>query len=186
MAGGETLVGGEARLFERMGERVMADVMEQRGELDLQLLGHTAGKMVRTQRVLKPGVCGPRVNEKCVTELQHVPQPLERRRVDDRERLRVEADVVPERVANDLELTQVFGPASRTLAGTRSVNCSKFFRKRAVSFFAWVSYAAGSFHVARGSSSARSEEHTSELQSRPHLVCRLLLEKKKNWRTVND
>src|SRR3989442_2331269 len=28
-------------------------------------------------------------------------------------------------------------------------------------------------------SSGRSEEHTSELQSRPHLVCRLLLEKKK-------
>src|SRR3989442_6550964 len=26
---------------------------------------------------------------------------------------------------------------------------------------------------------ARSEEHTSELQSRPHLVCRPLLEKKK-------
>src|SRR5690554_7159221 len=26
--------------------------------------------------------------------------------------------------------------------------------------------------------SLRSEEHTSELQSRPHLVCRLLLEKK--------
>src|SRR3712207_8125396 len=26
---------------------------------------------------------------------------------------------------------------------------------------------------------ARSEEHTSELQSRPYLVCRLLLEKKK-------
>src|SRR3989442_6142915 len=26
----------------------------------------------------------------------------------------------------------------------------------------------------------RSEEHTSELQSRPHLVCRLLLEKKKH------
>src|SRR5436305_11145982 len=25
----------------------------------------------------------------------------------------------------------------------------------------------------------RSEEHTSDLQSRPHLVCRLLLEKKK-------
>src|SRR6266498_203209 len=28
-------------------------------------------------------------------------------------------------------------------------------------------------------SSERSEEHTSELQSRPQLVCRLLLEKKK-------
>src|SRR2546422_7701275 len=29
----------------------------------------------------------------------------------------------------------------------------------------------------------RSEEHTSELQSRLHLVCRLLLEKKKNQTT---
>src|SRR2546422_5432175 len=29
---------------------------------------------------------------------------------------------------------------------------------------------------------ARSEEHTSELQSRLHLVCRLLLEKKKTTR----
>src|SRR3712207_7737239 len=29
---------------------------------------------------------------------------------------------------------------------------------------------------------ARSEEHTSELQSRQYLVCRLLLEKKKNTR----
>src|SRR5687768_18257947 len=28
----------------------------------------------------------------------------------------------------------------------------------------------------------RSEEHTSELQSRLHLVCRLLLEKKKKYR----
>src|SRR5690554_7460472 len=30
----------------------------------------------------------------------------------------------------------------------------------------------------------RSEEHTSELQSRPHLVCRLLLEKKKQRTTT--
>src|SRR3712207_8439446 len=30
-------------------------------------------------------------------------------------------------------------------------------------------------------SSTRSEEHTSELQSRQYLVCRLLLEKKKNY-----
>src|SRR3989442_4790087 len=34
----------------------------------------------------------------------------------------------------------------------------------------------GNEEVGRGT---RSEEHTSELQSRPHLVCRLLLEKKK-------
>src|SRR5712675_3390117 len=31
----------------------------------------------------------------------------------------------------------------------------------------------------------RSEEHTSELQSRLHLVCRLLLEKKKNTQKYN-
>src|SRR5256884_823624 len=31
----------------------------------------------------------------------------------------------------------------------------------------------------------RSEEHTSELQSRLHLVCRLLLEKKKNKQYSN-
>src|SRR5690554_7756178 len=36
-----------------------------------------------------------------------------------------------------------------------------------------------------GSEDTRSEEHTSELQSRPHLVCRLLLEKKKKKRITN-
>src|SRR3712207_7619038 len=34
--------------------------------------------------------------------------------------------------------------------------------------------------VADGDLALRSEEHTSELQSRQYLVCRLLLEKKKN------
>src|SRR2546429_4674997 len=34
-------------------------------------------------------------------------------------------------------------------------------------------------HEAQRLEAARSEEHTSELQSRLHLVCRLLLEKKK-------
>src|SRR5690625_7125532 len=33
---------------------------------------------------------------------------------------------------------------------------------------------------------ARSEEHTSELQSRGHLVCRLLLEKKKRKSTASS
>src|SRR5688572_32721411 len=35
----------------------------------------------------------------------------------------------------------------------------------------------------RGSAQARSEEHTSELQSQSNLVCRLLLEKKKKKQT---
>src|SRR5687768_14771302 len=37
----------------------------------------------------------------------------------------------------------------------------------------------------RRDASPRSEEHTSELQSRLHLVCRLLLEKKKKKYTNN-
>src|SRR2546429_4139393 len=48
------------------------------------------------------------------------------------------------------------------------------------------------FRTASGPSSSRvpaacrrSEEHTSELQSRLHLVCRLLLEKKKKVHDVN-
>src|SRR5205809_3944189 len=36
-----------------------------------------------------------------------------------------------------------------------------------------------------GAVEARSEEHTSELQSRLHLVCRLLLEKKKKQQPNN-
>src|SRR5690606_41946581 len=41
--------------------------------------------------------------------------------------------------------------------------------------------AASTAARAASSSSIRSEEHTSELQSRENLVCRLLLEKKKRW-----
>src|SRR2546422_2776244 len=37
--------------------------------------------------------------------------------------------------------------------------------------------------IAVGGEDTRSEEHTSELQSRLHLVCRLLLEKKKKNKT---
>src|SRR2546422_5017630 len=46
----------------------------------------------------------------------------------------------------------------------------------------WVRWPGGTETVtplAQGQREIRSEEHTSELQSRLHLVCRLLLEKKK-------
>src|SRR5438445_7828722 len=51
--------------------------------------------------------------------------------------------------------------------------------------------AAGRRSRGRGSTgpgwqSCRSEEHTSELQSRQYLVCRLLLEKKKDVSTMPD
>src|SRR5689334_24359592 len=41
------------------------------------------------------------------------------------------------------------------------------------------------FHEPRDLDFARSEEHTSELQSQFHLVCRLLLEKKKKNKIKN-
>src|SRR5205807_4695973 len=46
-------------------------------------------------------------------------------------------------------------------------------------------FAIGRSHVV-ASGSGRSEEHTSELQSPCNLVCRLLLEKKKNQHQIND
>src|SRR3712207_7792914 len=57
---------------------------------------------------------------------------------------------------------------------------------RARTFTTRPSPSTGTCSTGRSSSSAssssagRSEEHTSELQSRQYLVCRLLLEKKKN------
>src|SRR5436305_8782447 len=46
---------------------------------------------------------------------------------------------------------------------------------------------SSAFCLSRGwPSVSRSEEHTSELQSRPHLVCRLLLEKKKPLRSLRN
>src|SRR3989442_3951605 len=45
--------------------------------------------------------------------------------------------------------------------------------------------AAESLYLVVSDIEARSEEHTSELQSRPHLVCRLLLEKKKRHQNIS-
>src|SRR3989442_11708388 len=50
----------------------------------------------------------------------------------------------------------------------------------------WHARARGPRHQTRRPDGLRrSEEHTSELQSRPHLVCRLLLEKKKKIQWVD-
>src|SRR5439155_21659951 len=46
----------------------------------------------------------------------------------------------------------------------------------------WAARAGWSFRFC----ATRSEEHTSELQSRGHLVCRLLLEKKKKKQHIID
>src|SRR2546425_6051570 len=46
--------------------------------------------------------------------------------------------------------------------------------------------AAAPVVAAAGTDAVRSEEHTSELQSLAYLVCRLLLEKKKNYANKSD
>src|SRR3989442_10669611 len=80
-----------------------------------------------------------------------------------------------------------------TLFRSCSIPCSNPFATRVSPTGNSVSYNIGDGGPPTTSSIARlprgarcdvrSEEHTSELQSRPHLVCRLLLEKKKNTRT---
>src|SRR2546422_4759745 len=62
-----------------------------------------------------------------------------------------------------------------------------FFKKQDCSFSSWSAFSNKNWDrndYQERRSRRRSEEHTSELQSRLHLVCRLLLEKKKkNYRT---
>src|SRR5207253_3863198 len=58
---------------------------------------------------------------------------------------------------------------------------SKYDPAQAVTIDTRQTYVPGNiFQGAICTINTRSEEHTSELQSRGHLVCRLLLEKKKN------
>src|SRR5436305_10195830 len=65
------------------------------------------------------------------------------------------------------------------LEGYLTPGTSRFERSR-------VRWAEGGENDVSGGGAYRSEEHTSELQSRPHLVCRLLLEKKnKHQRLYN-
>src|SRR5690554_7652413 len=59
------------------------------------------------------------------------------------------------------------------------INLSIFLRLRSAEPFEVTLFANHPNAVLYSFRDARSEEHTSELQSRPHLVCRLLLEKKK-------
>src|SRR3712207_7202914 len=63
------------------------------------------------------------------------------------------------------------------------VGASYMSRVRAIRFAARDPWAGGT-HLVAASPYLRSEEHTSELQSRQYLVCRLLLEKKKKTPTT--
>jgi hypothetical protein len=58
--------------------------------------------MIGAQGMFEAGMGGAGVDEEGVTELADVPETLDGWCVENRERLGLEADVVPERVANDL------------------------------------------------------------------------------------
>src|SRR5256884_6088837 len=73
---------------------------------------------------------------------------------------------VPDFPLNELKANDLFSPATMRLQGFRADIDQPFVRTSAVG----------------NADRVRSEEHTSELQSRLHLVCRLLLEKKTDKR----
>src|SRR3712207_8347142 len=78
-------------------------------------------------------------------------------------------------------------PPRSTLFPYTTLFRSTFDRQHDVTglLFPGVHAPVGALHdFPGGAEAARSEEHTSELQSRQYLVCRLLLEKKKNKQTI--
>src|SRR2546422_2404306 len=71
--------------------------------------------------------------------------------------------------------------SSRASSASGRPSCGRAMKVRA-----WPRVDRGVTTRSRSPESARSEEHTSELQSRLHLVCRLLLEKKKTLTAPYD
>src|SRR2546429_6769929 len=77
-------------------------------------------------------------------------------------------------------LFRSFGvPTNQYAANNRCAMRNDTFVLAALRPLYWARSGSASRTVISSSQSTRSEEHTSELQSRLHLVCRLLLEKKK-------
>src|SRR5207253_10326120 len=73
-------------------------------------------------------------------------------------------------------------PAATLPAGERQ----SFGRRAAAIRARAVRRRSSSYRPAAAVELSRSEEHTSELQSRGHLVCRLLLEKKKKQKELTQ
>ena len=141
---GQRLMVRQPGFLERVRERVVADVVQQRREAQPQRVvrverlavlveqrERAPREMVGAERVLEPRVGRPGIDEKRVPQLPDVAQALDGGCVEELERLRLEPDVVPERIADDFEPGHALGlggPASRTAACTCSSNCAKFFR----------------------------------------------------------
>src|SRR5687768_18248006 len=82
-------------------------------------------------------------------------------------------------------MTSTFAPPSAA-ALSSSRPCPSTAARSVPPSLATSGSRASSWSATSPAKAVRSEEHTSELQSRLHLVCRLLLEKKKkNKQTLN-
>ena len=172
---------GKAGLFERVREGIVPDVVKQgrepdreavvlRHEVDLAALlqarQRPPGQVIRAEGVLESGVRGAGIDQERMPHLADVAEPLDRRRVQRQQRGAIQADVVPEGVANDLELFVVghgrmreprargiargrglrmrngyfaAGPAAATESDTWERKCSKFSRNMRTSSRAWAS-----------------------------------------------
>src|SRR5688572_23524122 len=85
------------------------------------------------------------------------------------------------RLEEELE-TQLLVRSTRKLAPNDE---GRAFYARCQQILNDIEDAEASVKSARRSPKGRSEEHTSELQSQSNLVCRLLLEKKKNYKVAD-
>src|SRR2546422_3979433 len=86
----------------------------------------------------------------------------------------------PTRRSSDLAKSHRANDRCRTLTGGNGANREKAYDRPRRSAFAFMVAPSSEWRSSfRHRWGYRSEEHTSELQSRLHLVCRLLLEKKK-------
>src|SRR5262249_820863 len=101
-------------------------------------------QVVRAEGVLEPGVGGAGVDEEGVADLANVPQPLDGCGVQREKRRMVEANVVPERISDNLEIGWVTGdhtrgPAAAAPSGASARYCAKFSRNMLASLRACAS-----------------------------------------------
>jgi hypothetical protein len=112
-----------ANLFERVREGIVSDVVEQRRRPDDRLLAVgdrdrllgfakerecAPGKVVSAERVLEPRMGSAGIDEIRPTELADIAQALEDFGIDEAQCELVDADVVPDRVAQNLETRAPF------------------------------------------------------------------------------
>ena len=94
--------------------------------------------MIGAERVLEAGVGGAGIDKEGVAELPDIAKPLDGGRIQYLQRRTVQPDVVPQRVADDLESGSQ-GPAAATACSTWAAYCEKLSRNIFASFLAWAS-----------------------------------------------